>query len=1427
MNSVITTLNSVARSFVDSALVMLIQSSLLIIVLLILDLVLRRKVRAVFRYCIWMLVLVKLVLPTTLSFPTGFGYWYGDRLSAVVPVEPTHSAENSEILPITQPETNSENIVAVQPQSNFDFQSKAVLSVDNDVLPTTRIPIATLTWQGFAFMGWLVVIITMALLLIQRMFFIKGLLNQSKDSSERFHKILEQCCKQMGIHGHVRLKLSPVTASPSVCGLFHPTILIPECLPEKLNPRHLKSIFLHELAHIKQKDLWVSLFQTILQIVYFYNPLVWVANVIIRKVREQAVDELVLVTMGEQADEYPETLLHVSLLTFSRPFLSLRLIGVVESKKALIRRIKHVTSRPFPKSAKLGFAGLVAIVIIAATLLPMAKANRKDSEVVETKQDSTGTIEFEGKLTFHEDLPVGIIAGTSEHPKLVEIKSIRLESTYGNAWGVTARVDWLPVIDATWKLKVELLDEKGKVLRHPRDEAVVFTGKAGMSNQTAMQYVDLDLDAMQDQGRRHAVQFRVHLEPVEEQFDVTKTADMKTHTLEVVVVQQANKKPVPDASLVLSSLYIRDSYRREQTLYTTDSQGRCQIRLNAEKLCSLSVTAQKQGFSTMFESFSNYGSSDVGRLPLVNLPNSHIFEMLPASSLGGIIQDKAGNAIEAVDVRFSASLEDANGRNSIRRSVHTDENGRWRVDGVPSEVDRITLGLRHPEYGGDHSRPRVITGEALVNARALKHVETLEKGLTITGKVIDDQGSPIARATVMIKLQSYSPIHALTNVSGEFRLVCSGNQSDYREAPTIIVEAPGYAPVQETIDLDPNIEPLEFRLTRGTTIKCRVVDTEGEPIAGAWTVIQPLQDYREYDVWLEDTDEQGKFKIPNVPDNDIKLTVGKHGYIAVRDYVLQPSRDEVILTMQRALRLQGTVTDAKTGEPIPNFEIVTIYSTGGRTNTSSPVAFVEGKYELSFHEARPESRQLQITAVGYESTVSEEIKIDEGRRVINFQLARSSDFNEKTAGQPRKENAILEKPRITGVVRDEKGEPVSGAIVSTRPTIGSETITNSEGSFTFRSRGRNILGSRLGPGEDTIYLLVRNKERNLATAIEIDENSENLDIELSTGVIFSGKVVDVNSKGIPDAKISLTFWVSDWGYGGRYEELKIDPEGNFEIRAIPVGYSYSVNATADGYGQRYVHAHTSEAVGNLMELEPLVLAVANLSISGIVVDENDQPVFNIRVYAYGNGQPTRETFSNSKGEFTIKNVCPGQISIQANSRDRAPRQFHGRIQAKGGATDVKIVIAERDSSGRPVPKQPPSLVGKPLPDTESIISDFAPEQAKGQIVLVCFFDMQQRPSRNCIIQLSKKANDLKAKNIVVVAVHASKVNQSVLDDWIKEKNIPYPVGMIQSNGEKTRFIWGVRSLPWLILANKAHAVIAEGFSTNELDEKIKTLTEKK
>lgn len=114
----------------------------------------------------------------------------------------------------------------------------------------------------------------------------------------------------------------------------------------------------------------------------------------------------------------------------------------------------------------------------------------------------------------------------------------------------------------------------------------------------------------------------------------------------------------------------------------------------------------------------------------------------------------------------------------------------------------------------------------------------------------------------------------------------------------------------------------------------------------------------------------------------------------------------------------------------------------------------------------------------------------------------------------------------------------------------------------------------------------------------------------------------------------------------------------------------------------------------------------------------------------------------------------------------------------------------------------------------------------GKLIIVCFWDMLQRPSRNCLWQLSKRAPKLKAKDVVVVAVQASKVNEETLNEWMKKNNIQFPVGMVQGDEDKTRFIWGVRSLPWLILTNRQHVVSAEGFSINELNERMATLIEK-
>ena len=382
MDAIIERLNSAGAAFLEFAVPMLVQSSLLILILLLLDLTLRKKVRAVFRYWIWLLVLAKLVLPSSLSSPMSLGRFFGEELAEIKITEAAVQDEPFEwkLRPAPRLEL-PEDILETTAKADMErvlppFESDAAAQEFTNLRPQS-VTSATVTWRGAVFLVWLVVVVAMGLLLLQRAMFVRGLVAQAHQARPMMNDALKFCREQMRIKRKVRLKVSPNAASPAVCGLFRPVILVPANLGRKLGSRDLRAVLLHELAHIKRGDLWANLAQTVLQIAYFYNPLLWFANAMIRRVREQAVDEMVLVAMGRKAKSYPETLVNVAKLAFKQPTLSLRLIGVVESKNALTGRIKRILTRPLPKSAKLGILGLIVIIVAGCVLLPMAKQARK------------------------------------------------------------------------------------------------------------------------------------------------------------------------------------------------------------------------------------------------------------------------------------------------------------------------------------------------------------------------------------------------------------------------------------------------------------------------------------------------------------------------------------------------------------------------------------------------------------------------------------------------------------------------------------------------------------------------------------------------------------------------------------------------------------------------------------------------------------------------------------------------------------------------------------------------------------------------------------------------------------------------------------------------------------------------------------------
>jgi ankyrin repeat protein/beta-lactamase regulating signal transducer with metallopeptidase domain len=363
INDVLIDLNNIGRIFCDYAAGVFVQSALLVILLLVVDLLLRKRVRAVFRYCVWLLVLVKLVLPPMLSLPTGIGYWVGDHIPAAFPT----SVRAFDVARLERASPSAE-MPHVRPSRDIAENEPSIMLADSALTP--------LTWQAVLFVLWLVGVFAFLVVLVQRIKFVRGLIAASSPAKKELLGLLEQCRGQIGVSLDIGLRVSEAIPSPAVCGFFRPTVLIPATLVEKLSPEGLRATLIHELAHIKRGDLWVNSVQTFLQVIYFYNPFVWFANSIIRRICEEAVDETVLVTLGGQAKNYSNTLIDIGEMAFWRADLGLRLVGVAESKKALKWRIKHMLTRPIPKSSKLGALGIIVIFTIAAVLLPMAKAQK-------------------------------------------------------------------------------------------------------------------------------------------------------------------------------------------------------------------------------------------------------------------------------------------------------------------------------------------------------------------------------------------------------------------------------------------------------------------------------------------------------------------------------------------------------------------------------------------------------------------------------------------------------------------------------------------------------------------------------------------------------------------------------------------------------------------------------------------------------------------------------------------------------------------------------------------------------------------------------------------------------------------------------------------------------------------------------------------
>jgi len=213
-------------------------------------------------------------------------------------------------------------------------------------------------------------------------------------TNEEVLTLFETCRRQMKVNTWLVVSESPAVSGPFLIGMIRPTLLLPQGMVASATAEQLRTVFRHELAHLKRWDVWICWLATLLLMVHWFNPLLWLA---IRKMngdREEACDALALQTLdASDRRAYAHSLLDiVERFSVSRrepATVSPGLVGISETGKLLHRRIDMINQN---RSWKLRWQilALVAVMFIGAATLTDAQERRPvveiQAEIAERRQ---------------------------------------------------------------------------------------------------------------------------------------------------------------------------------------------------------------------------------------------------------------------------------------------------------------------------------------------------------------------------------------------------------------------------------------------------------------------------------------------------------------------------------------------------------------------------------------------------------------------------------------------------------------------------------------------------------------------------------------------------------------------------------------------------------------------------------------------------------------------------------------------------------------------------------------------------------------------------------------------------------------------------------------------------------------------------------
>lgn len=685
----------------------------------------------------------------------------------------------------------------------------------------------------------------------------------------------------------------------------------------------------------------------------------------------------------------------------------------------------------------------------------------------------------------------------------------------------------------------------------------------------------------------------------------------------------------------------------------SDAQGRYQIAASSARGdIYVDVTAAGYAKARAIAQLSGPGSRATAN-----------FDLVPGFVVRGRVVDEDGAPVEGATIKsfFTGTT-----------AASSDVDGRFVLDFLDPRRQEHSVYARKPGYCEAETRVQVEGAE-----RTLPDL-VMSRGVRLEGVVVDEQGAPIAGASLYLGFSpsAYNRLDARSQEEGRFVFpnVPAGQH-------TLVVQHPDFAPLRQVLELPPSpptVSGMVVRLPMAHFIGGVVKDATGTPRSKVWLSVRHADAYLEGRV---QTGDDGRFRIGSLPADDVTLELFAIGIVRKRVPLDRLDHETLEIVVEPSGKVAGRVVDGMTGAPLDEFVIRFV-----RPDDPSQQSFgysatwareghrftgTDGYWDSGDQTLPPGGvLGIEARAEGYAPG-----------RLGKVVVAVAPDADANTL-------KLFAGAKVTGRVVDPGGRPVAAARIAIRsadaqdtgfsdePYEAGTTQSDGDGGFTFEA---------VAPGPSVLLIEAPDRPSFRDGPFEVPPSGA-IDrlVRLPGGGRLDGELLAADGRPLPQEAIVLHALevTQGQGYSSR---ATTDAQGRFTFGDLPDGL-YQVSHLVEDGGQS-CHAITRfarlrDGTCGMVTLQP---AGKGAVLGSIVMPDGTAATGVMQVMAQPNdrdalaredGAPIRGALARD-GQFEIDGLVPGAYSITVFVFDSV-QQLHGSVAvtAADDRQEVRIELKE-------------------------------------------------------------------------------------------------------------------------------------------------------